>query len=198
MSLHDSKAMMMWKVSKEQEGQLIPEVFQYLETSSIDKTKLVGIKDELKDLFKMIRGAEYRRGKEDGKEEREKELDNESDVAFGSLYSIITIRDREERRDQLNLWVKTFKEELTSSANNKNSQHPKIIEPEAGEELKPQVSGCEVDNGSSADSLRGICKCGHHTRDHSYDVNFKDNLRCDICDCKDFVFQRKSEVKDDK
>lgn len=32
-----------------------------------------------------------------------------------------------------------------------------------------------------------ICECGHHTNDHSYNLEPLDNnLYCDICDCKNF------------
>ncbi len=32
-----------------------------------------------------------------------------------------------------------------------------------------------------------ICKCGHHTKDHSYNPESLDsNLECDKCDCKYF------------
>ena len=33
-----------------------------------------------------------------------------------------------------------------------------------------------------------ICKCGHHTKDHSYKPEpIKDtNLYCDLCDCENF------------
>ncbi len=31
-----------------------------------------------------------------------------------------------------------------------------------------------------------ICECGHHTSDHSYNVDCSTNLECDICDCKNF------------
>lgn len=49
----ESKIQMMWKVSKEQQEEFIkrlPNEFSEIETS---------------ELFKLIRGAEYRRGKED-------------------------------------------------------------------------------------------------------------------------------------
>lgn len=35
-----------------------------------------------------------------------------------------------------------------------------------------------------------ICKCGHHTRDHSYLPDWSGNLHCDICDCKDFEVRK--------
>lgn len=33
-----------------------------------------------------------------------------------------------------------------------------------------------------------ICKCSHHTKDHSYNVEplEDNNLYCDKCDCKNF------------
>lgn len=32
-----------------------------------------------------------------------------------------------------------------------------------------------------------ICKCGHHSKDHSYNPNDTDcNLECDKCNCKNF------------
>ena len=41
-----------------------------------------------------------------------------------------------------------------------------------------------------------ICKCGHHTNDHShpYPANLdNDDLECDICDCNKFVLKGLSE-----
>lgn len=34
-----------------------------------------------------------------------------------------------------------------------------------------------------------VCKCGHHTNDHSYDPKelLNDDLDCDKCDCKKFI-----------
>lgn len=52
---YPTKAQMMWEVSKEQEKEF--------RDSLTDYNKL-----ELDELFKLIRGAEYRRGKEDGME----------------------------------------------------------------------------------------------------------------------------------
>jgi len=57
----NSKAQMRWEVSKEQEEEFrksLPEDYNEL---------------ELDELFKLIRGAEYRRGKEDGIKEYKKE-----------------------------------------------------------------------------------------------------------------------------
>lgn len=57
-----SKAQMMWEVSKEQEELFvkgIPDIVNGIDTW---------------EFFKMIRGAEYRRGKEDGRLEFAKEL----------------------------------------------------------------------------------------------------------------------------
>ncbi len=31
-----------------------------------------------------------------------------------------------------------------------------------------------------------ICKCGHHTKDHSYYPDLGIELPCDICECKNF------------
>lgn len=56
-----SKAEMLWDVSREAEEDFMkyfPEV---------------PCKEDIEELFKMIRGAEYRRGKEDGRKEMEKE-----------------------------------------------------------------------------------------------------------------------------
>ena len=56
-----SKAQMRWQISKEQEELFvkgIPEIVNGIDTW---------------ELFKMIRGAEYRRGKEDGRNELAKE-----------------------------------------------------------------------------------------------------------------------------
>jgi hypothetical protein len=33
----------------------------------------------------------------------------------------------------------------------------------------------------------GICKCGHHSKDHSYNT-LTDELECDLCDCGEYVF----------
>lgn len=39
-----------------------------------------------------------------------------------------------------------------------------------------------------------ICKCGHHTNDHSYNPESLDTyLECDKCGCKDFS-QKKSNA----
>ena len=38
-------------------------------------------------------------------------------------------------------------------------------------------------------SIKEICECGHHTSDHSYNVDCSTNLECDICDCKEFEVQ---------
>ena len=41
-----------------------------------------------------------------------------------------------------------------------------------------------------------LCKCGHHTNDHSYDPMRKDdNLYCDICDCKEFNLRELCECE---
>ena len=38
------------------------------------------------------------------------------------------------------------------------------------------------------------CKCGHHTKDHSYNPEAIDKkLDCDICSCEDF--EAKEEIK---
>ena len=58
-----SKAEMMWNVSREAEENFINDFPESM--SDIQ---------DLRDLFKMIRGTEYRRGKEDGRIEMEKEL----------------------------------------------------------------------------------------------------------------------------
>lgn len=51
-----------------------------------------------------------------------------------------------------------------------------LIEPKQTEE-----SACDMEEDE-------ICKCGHHTKDHSYNTQSEDNnLYCDVCDCKDFV-----------
>jgi hypothetical protein len=36
----------------------------------------------------------------------------------------------------------------------------------------------------------GICKCGHHSKDHSYEFseNNSSGLECDKCDCKNYKF----------
>lgn len=39
-------------------------------------------------------------------------------------------------------------------------------------------------------SIKEICKCGHHTNDHShpYPINLdNDDLECDKCDCKKYA-----------
>lgn len=36
----------------------------------------------------------------------------------------------------------------------------------------------------------GICKCGHHSKDHSYSLSPKcDDLECDKCDCRNYEFK---------
>lgn len=40
----------------------------------------------------------------------------------------------------------------------------------------------------------GICKCGHHSKDHSYDPVLADGkLYCYICECKNYVFDHFEE-----
>ena len=40
-----------------------------------------------------------------------------------------------------------------------------------------------------------ICKCSHHSKDHSYNPDTLDNnLECDKCDCKNFELE---ELKND-
>ena len=56
---HDTKIDSMWKISKEHQKNFIE---KYLK--DVDEI-------EVHDLFKMIRGAEYRRGKQDGLKEKE-------------------------------------------------------------------------------------------------------------------------------
>lgn len=42
-----------------------------------------------------------------------------------------------------------------------------------------------------------ICKCGHHTNDHSYvPDDLTTNLDCDKCDCNNFTNEAKDEVKE--
>ena len=59
-----SKAQMMWEVGKEQEEFFINE---YLPND-------IQVIKEFLELIKLIRGSEYRRGKEDGIKEYKKEL----------------------------------------------------------------------------------------------------------------------------
>ncbi len=40
--------------------------------------------------------------------------------------------------------------------------------------------------------IEEICKCGHHTKDHSYNPDWSTNLSCDICDCKEFNTKREN------
>ena len=59
---HKTKVQMMWEVSREQEEEFvkgIPNIVNGIDTW---------------EFFKMVRGAEYRRGKEDGRNEILKEL----------------------------------------------------------------------------------------------------------------------------
>ena len=36
----------------------------------------------------------------------------------------------------------------------------------------------------------GICECGHHSKDHSYNPDTdNDNLECNKCDCKNYKFK---------
>ena len=73
--------------------------------------------------------------------------------------------------------------------NHKNHSPHKLVE-ERDYKSDPSTNLTEPlksDNGVGLDSGDTLCsKCGHHTRDHSYNVDFSNNLRCDICDCKDF------------
>ncbi len=71
----DNKITMQWKVSKEMEEEYFKEAertwnFHRSHTQAVmivgEAKKMI---DELKDLFKMIRGAEYRRGKQDAEKE---------------------------------------------------------------------------------------------------------------------------------
>jgi len=76
-------------------------------------------------------------------------------------------------------FIKRLKENLNSnlveiSYNTLNYQL-NMIDKLAGDELSQNCSEEEM------------CKCGHHTRDHSYNVDFSSNLRCDICNCKEFT-----------
>lgn len=35
----------------------------------------------------------------------------------------------------------------------------------------------------------GICKCGHHSKDHSYNqTTYNDYLECDKCNCQNYEF----------
>lgn len=57
------------------------------------------------------------------------------------------------------------------------------------------LNGFDNSGKKSADSLseikrnEGICKCGHHSKDHSYSLAPKStDLECDICHCQNYEF----------
>ncbi len=72
MTNHKSKAQMMWEVSKEAEEEYFKEAEKTWNFHRSHNQGLITVSeakkmsDELKELFKLIRGSEYRRGKEDG------------------------------------------------------------------------------------------------------------------------------------
>lgn len=42
----------------------------------------------------------------------------------------------------------------------------------------------------------GTCKCGHHSKDHSYSLAPNSiDLECDKCNCKDYEFDKLGEEK---
>jgi len=42
----------------------------------------------------------------------------------------------------------------------------------------------------------GICKCNHHSKDHSYSLDaHSDNLKCDKCNCKNYQFKSFKDTK---
>ena len=62
-----TKIQLMWEVSKEQEAN-----FRYLISEKYPSNIVEGM--DIDELFKLIRGSEYRRGKEDALKERDKEI----------------------------------------------------------------------------------------------------------------------------
>ena len=68
----DTKIESMWKISREVQENFIRE----LDCTTEGKMSI----DEVEDLFKMIRGAEYRRGKADGIKETKKETLTEEEI----------------------------------------------------------------------------------------------------------------------
>jgi len=55
---------------------------------------------------------------------------------------------------------------------------------------------CFVLGNCEDDDRNEICKCGHHSKDHSYnpdDFGLNNNLVCDICNCKNYVEDKNEE-----
>ena len=48
------------------------------------------------------------------------------------------------------------------------------------------VDGQEIHIAGKYKMYEEICKCGHHTDDHSYNVDWNLFLRCDKCNCSNF------------
>jgi len=67
----NEKIKQLWEISKEQEMEFRKHLQNVLNSSVIPHGFT---KEEVDDLFKLIRGAEYRRGKEDGVEMAQKEF----------------------------------------------------------------------------------------------------------------------------
>jgi len=45
-------------------------------------------------------------------------------------------------------------------------------------------------------SNEGICGCGHHSKDHSYETSIRfGHLSCDKCSCRDYEFDHFPEIR---
>ncbi len=158
-----TKAQMMWEVSREQEE-------DFREKLDWD----IFNENDIYELFKLIRGAEYRRGKEDGIKECNQDLKNapnhsqDGNVTEPISKDMQTIEGRpdtilEKKGCGENSGYPNFKcgekrillcSECKEESNHEvNSQHPRI-KPDRGGGFKPQViAGDKVDNGSPADTI---------------------------------------------
>ena len=61
--MNKTKVQMMWEVSREQEEDFKHEILEKYPGNRVGEI-------DIDELFKMIRGCEYRRGKEDGRNEK--------------------------------------------------------------------------------------------------------------------------------
>lgn len=106
----NEKIRQLWEISKEQEAQFMKDIdSEYCTIPS---------EIEVDDLFKLIRGAEYRRDKEDGIEEKQKEFISNIErwyekLRFGKVYydsftqeaywKVLERTDIEELKQSLNI-----------------------------------------------------------------------------------------------
>lgn len=67
------------------------------------------------------------------------------------------------------------------------------------EELVKEFVPSVVSDVSKELDAEDICKCGHHTNDHSYEPSdLSDRLDCDKCGCNKFVSCVDCETEDKK